>query len=265
MTPIPEKLVFKKRRGYKLAGWILFLTLGMLALVLGLAAFTGAKPDELILPAVAIGSMDLVVTILVLGGTALQVMFESRRIRHLLDDGYWVEWRYSPEEWKRDYEARFKLENFVSKTTYFNVVIGLILGGGMAFAAVYVIKDPQLKPIILAVAAFVALIYIVTGLIAPIFQRSAASARYQARASINAPRLYIGASGLYHEADGFTSFRRLLNADFQPGEPATINLKIRVRIQRYHWANTYVPVAVPAGREAEAQAITARLMQEVVR
>src|SRR5215470_11035798 len=96
---MPEKVILKRRGNYRMGCAVMAVCLFFLALALGAAVFTGAKSDDLILPAAALGAIALVIPLFIWVGIAISVMIERRQIRNLFAGELWAQWQYTPQEW----------------------------------------------------------------------------------------------------------------------------------------------------------------------
>ena len=76
----PEKIILSKRENYRMGCIVMAICLFFLALALGFSTLTGAKPDELLLPAAALGFFALVIPLFLWIGVALTVVQERRQI-----------------------------------------------------------------------------------------------------------------------------------------------------------------------------------------
>lgn len=256
----PDHFVLNKRANYRVgcgAGAACLFFLG-LALVLGY--LSGAKPDDLLLPAAALGIMGVTVVVLILGGVALTVLWERADINQLFKGSIWAEWQYAPDEWQRIARARLEAERNMFKPGY-NLIVGPILGAIIAGVALFVIKDPQVTPVMLATAGGITLLFIVSGLVVPLVLRSNRQARYRKRLKVESPRLYIGPMGMYHETDGYTSLERLGGVDYTPDD-STMTFQVYHRTERYGTYRVAVVLEVPRGCERDAEALVNRFQQE---
>jgi hypothetical protein len=257
----PERLVLKKRSGYRNGCLIGLACLFFPAVALGLGYFSGSKPEELALPAVVLGGLAVVVVIVILGAVSITVLWERRNIRRLLSSDLWAQWQYTPDEWKRIATDLLESEEGVYKPIY-NLIIGPIVGAIIAGFGLYMNdREPEMTPILLLIGGGVAVVFILSGLILPLVQRSNRQARYRRRLRVEAPRLYIGPNALYHEADGYESLARLNSVEYTPGDSA---ITFKVYVQAGHYGSYLSPITqfVPRGRETEAQALVERFTRE---
>jgi hypothetical protein len=256
----PNPIVLSRREQYRVGCGAGALCLFFLGLALVLGNYYGASPEELLLPAAALGSMGLAVTVFLLGGTALSVVGESRAIRKLLAGERWAEWQYSPEEWKRIADENYQLERGAFKPGY-NLIVGPLMGAFIAGAALFVIRQPEFTPVLLMIAAGVTLLYIVTGLGLPLLFRRNARLRYEKRLRVAAPRLYMNEKGVYHEVDGYTSLDSLTKVQCIGSDPVILTFQTRNPFRPGMSIPQSHPFPVPAGREAEAQQLVGRYRQ----
>jgi hypothetical protein len=259
----PEHFILKKRANYRVGcgvGAACFLFLGI---ALGAGYFSGATVDELALPALVIGIIGGVATVLVLIAIALTVIWERRNIRRLFEKPLWAEWRYAPDEWQRIAQEKLDADRKLFKPGY-NLLIGPILGGFIAGIAILVVKDPEVTPILVVVAGVITAIFIVSGLIVPVVMLSNRQARYRKRLRVESPRLYIGAMGVYHETDGFTSLARLgdVAIEYTNSVPVALTFQVYEQVGHYGSYLRAAPIEIPKGREAEAETLARRFQQE---
>jgi hypothetical protein len=256
----PEHLVLKKRANYRIGCGVGVVCLLFLGLVVVVGYLTGAQPDELALPAVALGSMGAIVVVILFAGVAITVLWERGDIKRLLNGTLWAEWQYAPDDWQRIVQQKLDAESQIFKPWY-NLIIGPIIGVVIAGVALFGIKDPQITPIMLLVAGGVTLLFILSGVITPLVLRSNRQARYRKRLKVESPRVYIGPMGMYHETEGYTSLDRLGGVDYIPSD-AAITFQVYHRSERYGTFRFPVSVEVPRGREADAEALANRFHQE---
>lgn len=256
----PDHLVLKKRANYRAgcgAGVACLFFLG-LATVLGY--LSGGKPDELLLPVAALGIMGGTVTLFLIGGVALTVLWERSDINRLFKGPLWAEWQYPADDWARIARAKLEAEGKMFKPGY-NLIVGPILGAIIAGVALFGIKDPQITPVLLATAGGITLLFIISGLVLPLVFLSNRRARYRKRLKVESPRLYIGPMGMYHETDGYTSLERLGGVDYTPSD-SIITFQVYHRSERYGSFRIPAAVEVPRGREQDAEALVNRFQQE---
>jgi hypothetical protein len=96
-----------------------------------------------------------------------------------------------------------------------------------------------------------------------VLTRSLAHARYHERIRHAPPQAVIGQGGLYHEDQGFISFRGLRDVRFKPrskSRGAKVEFDLFRRATRYTISQeeTYA-VYVPSGQEEEAKSLVARV------
>jgi hypothetical protein len=87
------------------------------------------------------------------------------------------------------------------------------------------------------------------------------------REATNLDDIYLGDLGIYHlgrymPVRGFNLF--LTRTDYQPGDPPVLHFEVGSRTQHGSVRTNEVRVLVPAGREAEAEALAERFQRELV-
>jgi hypothetical protein len=255
---MPEKLILKQRSSYRMGWVVMFICLFIVALVLVMAVvFTRAKPDDLVLPVVTASAMALFVAAIIWIGVAISVSRERRAIQKLLEGELWAQWQYTPQEWQREVQDLREAEKRMFKPGY-NLILGLVFGAILAAVALY-LHNPQYTPMILFVAGIVTLIFFATGFFLPMYYHRRTAAYYRQLSQFESPHVFIGESGLYHEAKGFTSFKRLSGVEYLSGSPATIIFSIIVSGgEGMADFALPVPVPVPAKYVGETQALVGR-------
>lgn len=258
----PSKLVLRQRSGYGIALAALILMLFFFSVGFGLALASGAKPEELVLPALALGIMALSFVLLFSMFTFISTAGERRQIRRLLNGDLWALWQYPPEQWRQLVEARHALESKMFKPMY-NLIVGPIFGGILVIVAFAVPAPfPEFPLIVLGVAAFVTLLFVGSGLILPLQQRRARRRRYRQRLKIAAPRIWISRDGFYHEADGYQSLDALRGVSL---EAQQIIFAVQERIGGAQYTINYlakVELPIPHGCENAAGVLVQRYQFE---
>src|SRR5690242_8136306 len=111
----PEQLLLKKRANYRVGCGVGVVCLFFLGLVIVIGYLTGGKPDELALPVVVLGGMDIIVVVILFAAVAVTVLWERGDIKRLLNGTLSAEWQYAPDDWQNIAQRKLEAESQMFK------------------------------------------------------------------------------------------------------------------------------------------------------
>jgi len=266
----PEQLVLDAD-SYSHLGWgFILIWIGTLALG-GWLVLTrkAASLSELILP---LGAISVLWIFFAATNLIIRSVLKSRtrrEINRLFEDRIWEQWQFRADEWEKIVTADYR--TMCGENTYVGVVysslFGFVFSLILAGAAIFVIKDEQVTPILITTASGVLLLFFGIGLAQTINIGRKARIYRRKALEVAEPRVWFGAEGAYHEALGYTSLKRLEKAIDQSRRLKRIKFVVTDRVKfgrRGHPSDFSLPVyfSIPSGYEQQAGRLVRRYRQE---
>ena len=267
----PAKLAFSDEASFTLARGIILIPLIIIIPTFILAFVTAdATLGDLALPCAAI-SVGWFGWIGLQGIIAFGYRIgEIRAFNRMFAGEIWECWQFRSSEWQALVEAESNLispkdeglEAYMGAV--YSSIFGIIVAIIMSVVGIFVVDDPELKPMIWIVAVIIFLLFLSAGLFQPMIARYNAF-RYRRKAlRVLEPRVWFASDGIYHETLGHTSLKELEKVTDQTRTRKAIRFTLSVSTDSSTYSVSY-SVSVPAGCEERASRLAHRYRQERLR